>query len=95
MSEIANTIQKYKSIIAGADRKMNTLLIRGRNSVNLIRSNLDLLNLDMNEDISNLDIDSAKVEMDELITTVEELNQQKERKQAAEKEIKKIKSELD
>ena len=95
MSEITNTILKLKSIIEGAKREMRTLEIKGRNSINLIRSKLDLLNLDESEDLTNLDIESVDVEFTELKETLARLSEVKIKVHDADKEIKQIKKQLE
>lgn len=95
MSEVTNTIQKYQSIIAGAKRELKTLDIKGRNSINLIRSKLDLLNLDEGEDLSNLDLESVEVEFNDLKDVAARVTELKEKLTAAEKEIKTIKKQLE
>lgn len=91
MSEIQNQIFKLQSIIAGAKRELKTLNIRGRNSINLIRSKLDLLNLNDEEDLTDLEIESAEVEFNELKSTIQKIQELKEKQTTAEKEIKNIK----
>lgn len=95
MSEITNTIQRLQSIVAGAKRELKFLEISGRNSISLIRSNLDLLNLDEGEDLTNLDLDSVEVEFRELKERVEKMIALNEKVRIAEKEIKNIKKQLE
>lgn len=95
MSENTNSILRLQSIVAGAKREIKTLEIKGRNSINLIRSKLDLLNLDEGEDLTNLDIDSVEVEFMDLKESIQRLTEVKERSRDAEKEIKQIKKLLE
>lgn len=95
MSELSNNIQRLQSVAAGARRELRTLDIKGRNSINLIRSKLDLLNLDEGEDLSNLDLESVEVEFIELKETVNKITGLKEKAVIAEKEIRNIKKQLE
>jgi len=95
MSEITNNILKLQSIVAGAKRENKTLEIKGRNSINLIRSKLDLLNLDEGEDLTTLDIESVDVEFNDLKECLARIAEVKGRLYDAEKEIKQIKKQLE
>lgn len=95
MSEITNNIQRLQSIASGARRELKTLDIKGRNSINLIRSKLDLLNLDEGEDLTALDLESVEVEFNELKETVERITEVRDKSRDAEKEIKNIKKQLE
>lgn len=95
MSETSNNIQKLQSIAAGAKRELKTLDIRGRNSINLIRSKLDLLNIDDGEDLTDLDLESVEVEFNELKESVEKMTVLNDKLKLAEGEIKKIKKQLE
>ncbi|GAB4287280.1 MAG: hypothetical protein Kow0098_03570 [Ignavibacteriaceae bacterium] len=94
MNETTQQIQKLQSIIAGCKRELQVLDTRGRNSISIIRSELDLLNLDDDEDLTNLNIESAIVEMNELTGTIDQMKQKKEKLERAEKELKQIKKAL-
>jgi hypothetical protein len=95
MSDITNNIQRLQSIAAGARRELKTLDIKGRNSISLIRSKLDLLNLDDGEDLAALDLESVEVEFNELKENIARLLEVKDKCEDAEKEIKKIKKQLE
>ena len=95
MSELSNSVYQISGKIQKLKRDIKSLELRGRNSIGVIRSKLDLLNLDSNEDITALDIESAKVELRELEMTVDFMKEEKEELSGLEKELKKIKSQLE
>lgn len=95
MSELSNQLFQISGKIQKLKRDVKGLELRGRNSVGVIRSKLDLLNLDSNEDITNLDIASAKEELRELDRTIDEMKEKKNELYSLEKELRKIKSQLE
>lgn len=90
MNETANAIQRLKSIIAQAAHEVKVLNIRGRNSISSIRSLLDALNLSPGEDVTELKLENAKVEFDELMETAEKIKTSKGRLKEARKELSEI-----
>lgn len=95
MSETTNNIIRLQSIVAGAKRELKTLNVKGKNSISLIRSKLDLLNLDDGEDLSALDLESVEVEFNDLKDVAIKITELKEKCSSAESEIKKIKKQLE
>lgn len=94
MSELSNQLYALKGKIESLKRELKTFEMRGRNSIGTIRSKLDLLNLNDDEDLTALDLDSAKVEFSELLETQGLMKDKKEKLASLEKELKKIKSSL-
>ena len=83
-------ILQLKNKVSGLDREISILKQRGENSIGLIRSKLNLLNLSEGEDVSDLEIESASVEMHELRQTASKLKEKKELLVKASRELKKI-----
>jgi len=87
-------ILQLKSKIAGLDREINLLRIEGKNKVDIIRSKLSTLNLNDDEDVSDLEIDSAAVEMTRLAEISDKLKEKKEQLRLKERDLKKIQDSL-
>lgn len=94
MTELAMNIQKLKATKAECKSDIKRLNILARNSIQLIRTKLDLLQLDNDEDILELDIASAYEEMNQLRSLRDEMKQKKDRMEVVDKELKSIQKEL-
>lgn len=94
MNELSNRIFIIKGKSEALRREIKNLSLRGKNSITHIRSKLDLLNLDANEDLTDLDLDSADAEFRELNHTVAQLKEKKEKLKEFDKEIKPLKNSL-
>ena len=94
MSELNNQVFIIKGKTEALRREIKNLSLRGKNSVNHIRSKLDLLNLDDNEDLTDLDLESADAEFKELKDTVEQLSEKKDKLKTLDKELKQLKNSL-
>ena len=91
MSELSNSVYQIGGRIESFKKDIRHLTMRGINSIGIIRSKIDLLNLERDEDLTNLDIESAKVEMAELDRTIEEMKEVRQALALLEKELKRIK----
>ncbi|MBX2975441.1 MAG: hypothetical protein KF721_04855 [Ignavibacteriaceae bacterium] len=91
MTESTNNIQRLKAVAAEAKANLKKLNILSRNAIQLIRSKLDLLQLDEQDNVSALDIEGAFFEMKQLLELKEQIESKQERLNIAEKEISKIK----
>ncbi len=87
-------ILQLKSKIAGLEREINILRIEGKNKVDIIRSKLSPLNLNDDEDVSDLEIDSAIVEMGKLSEISDKLKEKKDLLRLKERDLKKIQESL-
>ena len=94
MSELNNQVFIIKGKSEALRREIKNLSLRGKNSVTHIRSKLDLLNLDDNEDLTDLDLDSADAEFKELKDTVEQLSEKKNKLKDLDKQLKQLKNSL-
>lgn len=94
MNELNNQIFIIKGKSEALRREIKNLSLRGKNSITHIRSKLDLLNLDDNEDLTDLDLDSADVEFKELKETIQQLSEKKDKLKELDKQLKQIKNSL-
>jgi hypothetical protein len=94
MTEISQNIQRLKSIKAECRQDIKRLNILARNCIQLIRTKLDLLQLDTGEDVTSLDIESVYEEVKQLHSLSIDIKSKKDKMNIVEKELKEIGNEL-